>query len=448
MENNHNKLKQEYKGFKQAGLNRLFIRSDHIYPIIDRLKKNHHKNDETVRVYQVGQSFLQRPIYKISIGTGPINILMWSQMHGDESTATASLFDLINYTLSPENKVWFDHWRDKITLHIVPMLNPDGAECEQRVNGQGIDINRDAKALQTPEGKLLLSLADEIRPQFGFNLHSQNRFYTVGQTNKSAVISLLAPPYNDANDDNKSRTIAKQLVSVINQTIQQQYPHHVGRYDDTYSSRSFGDLFSAKGLSTILIEAGYYPNDQHRQIPRWLTFNSLVESIDAISNQTYVDESLENYSTIPFNNADGLVDLLLKNVSINDYQVDISVNYDNFFKNGMIEAIGDLSTVSGIKTIDLQSHEMQSMKGFQLNKAMTLTLKKYSDILREGYGYFIGDKSLMTNESNYPVIINPETINSKTQLNQPANFFFCKNGKVSLAIVEGVVIELDTMPNA
>ncbi|MFT6735369.1 MAG: murein tripeptide amidase MpaA [Polaribacter sp.] len=68
------------------------------------------------------------------------------------------------------------------------MLNPDGAELEPRVNAPGIDINRDAKALQSPEGRLLLSLAEQINPQFGFNLHSQNRYYAVGKTDKSAVI--------------------------------------------------------------------------------------------------------------------------------------------------------------------------------------------------------------------------------------------------------------------
>ena len=35
---------------------------------------------------------------------------------------------------------------------MVPMLNPDGAERFQRRNAQGIDINRDALLLQSPEG--------------------------------------------------------------------------------------------------------------------------------------------------------------------------------------------------------------------------------------------------------------------------------------------------------
>ena len=448
-----NELEQQHKRIKQAGLDSLFIQSEDIYSIIKQLIDKHDdsaNNDRHLKVAQVGASFLEKPIYKMTVGTGPVSIFLWSQMHGDEPTATASLFDLINYIGSPENKAWFDSWREKLTLHIVPMINPDGADLVQRVNAQGIDINRDAKALQSPEGRLLLSIAEETNPQFGFNLHSQSRYYTVGQSKNSAVISLLAPAYNDAKETNQSRKAAKQLVSVINRSIHQQYPNHVGRYDDTYSSRSFGDLFSAKGISTILIEAGYYDNDKHRQVPRWLTFLSLVESINTIRDQSHVDVPLQSYSAIPFNNADGLVDLLLKNVSINDnYQVDIAINYDKFFENGRIDSIGDLSTITGLSSRDMQHYQVQAMKGFQLNEAMTLSTSRYRDLLRQGYGYFLGDASLLNRQTSFPVVIHSEPIdseqfNNRTRLNLPANFLFYKDTKISLAIIQGVVIELDT----
>jgi len=445
MEISQHQLKQKYDRLKQSGMDSLFIHPKDIYALVEELMSGYSDSESPIEINQVGSSFMQKPIYKMALGSGSINIFLWSQMHGDESTATASLFDLINYTLSPENKNWFDSWQDKITLHIVPMLNPDGAELEQRVNAQDIDINRDAKVLQTPEGRLLLSLAEEIKPQFGFNLHSQNRFYTVGNTNKSAVISLLAPAYNDVNETNDSRKKAKQLISVINHAIQQQYPNHVGRYDDTYSYRSFGDLFSAKGISTILIESGYYKGDRTRQIPRWLTFLSIVESINAINEQSYTKESLDNYDAIPFNNEDGLVDLLLTNVSINEeYQVDISINFDDFFKNGMIDSIGDLSTISGMQSFDMQSYEMESIKGYPLNELLTLTKDVYLDLLRDGYGYFIGDQSRLINETNLPVIFNHTPLNNRPELNQSASFLFSKNRKMSLAIIGGIVISLQT----
>ena len=61
----------------------------------------------------------------------------------------------------------------KLTLAVIPMLNPDGAERTRRTNAQGIDINRDALRLQTPEGRFLKAVRDRLKPAVGYNLHNQ-----------------------------------------------------------------------------------------------------------------------------------------------------------------------------------------------------------------------------------------------------------------------------------
>ena len=45
----------------------------------------------------LGQSVEGREINLISFGSGKNSILCWSQMHGNESTATMALFDLFNF---------------------------------------------------------------------------------------------------------------------------------------------------------------------------------------------------------------------------------------------------------------------------------------------------------------------------------------------------------------
>lgn len=450
MQNSDSILLKEYTRLQQADLDELFIHPDKIPLLIDQIKKVFSGKSEYFQVEKIGESFLKKPVFKISLGNGPINILMWSQMHGNEPSATASLFDLIKYTMSEEKKSWFELWRDEITVHIVPMLNPDGAELNQRENAQGIDINRDAQALQSPEGKLLFSLIEQTKPQFAFNLHSQNRFYTVGNTNKSAVISLLAPAYNDIKETNDSRKNAKQIISMINRAIQNQYPGHVGRYDDTYSYRSFGDLYSAKGISTILIEAGFHKADKQRQIPRWLTFFSLKKSMDAIYSQSYTDEVLGknseySYGSIPFNKDDGQVDLLLKNLTLDSqYTVDIAINQDELFQQGQVIAIGDLSTITGISEVDLSGHQIEKMKGYRLDAPMSLSIETYKKLLRKGYGYFIGDSALLTNKTTLPIIINPSpnTVNCKMEIRHAANFLFSRKKNYVFAIIDGNKINL------
>jgi len=439
VDNFQEKLKVQYQTIKQPGINKLNIKPGDIYPLIDQIKK-----DPLFQVKQVGQSFMQKPIYEIKLGKGPIKVFMWSQMHGDEPTATASLFDFFNYIKAPENQEWLNSWQDKVTLHIVPMINPDGSEMNQRFNAQSIDINRDAKYLQTPEGKLLNALADEIKPDFGFNLHDQKRFYTVGSTEKTATISLLAPAFNKAKDMSKSREQSMQLIGLVNDEIQKQIPGCVGRYDDGYAFRAFGDAFSAKDIATILFEAGHYPGDNSRQMARWLIFMSLVKSIDVIADGSYEAVSLDNYASIPMNKKDGLVDILLKNVRVdNRYQIDLAINFNRKFNNPKIIEIGDLSAIYGLQTRDMSRYQLQPVKGYKLKQAITLTTKSYKKILQQGFGYFIGDASLVDIQTDLPVVVKQKALKVNIpQRQHQANLIFSNEGKVSLAMIEGVWIDL------
>jgi len=108
-----------------------------------------------VKVDQVGFSNASREIYQAEWGTGPLKVMMWSQMHGDEPTATSSLIDMFAFLQTHKDKDWVKKLGETMTIRAVPMLNPDGAVLYQRRNLQGIDINRDALVLKTPEARLL-----------------------------------------------------------------------------------------------------------------------------------------------------------------------------------------------------------------------------------------------------------------------------------------------------
>lgn len=145
-------------------------------------------------VEKIGDSIEGRSINYVRAGTGPLGVLLWSQMHGDESTATSALFDLFAYLDRHRDEPVAKRILSRLTLHVVPMLNPDGAERFQRRNAQSIDVNRDALRLQTPEGRTLKALRDRVAPQIGFNLHNQSWRTSVGDPPKPASISLLSSP--------------------------------------------------------------------------------------------------------------------------------------------------------------------------------------------------------------------------------------------------------------
>ncbi|MCL4865206.1 MAG: hypothetical protein KJZ47_04880 [Gemmatimonadales bacterium] len=148
---------------------------------------------ERLRVADVGHSMQGRELRTVTFGTGPVTVLLWSQMHGDESTASMALADIFAWLAAPGSDVLRDRLGERLTVTFLPMLNPDGAERFQRENAAGIDINRDARRLSTPEGQTLKRLQEQLRPQFGFNLHDQNARTRVGRDGKQAGIALLAP---------------------------------------------------------------------------------------------------------------------------------------------------------------------------------------------------------------------------------------------------------------
>jgi len=113
---------------------------------------------------KIGESMEGRSIHHVRVGTGPFRVLLWSQMHGDEPTATSALFDLFEYVRLHRDEPVVRRILSSLTLHAVPMLNPDGAQRFERRNRQSIDVNRDALRLQTPEGQILKTLRDRLEP--------------------------------------------------------------------------------------------------------------------------------------------------------------------------------------------------------------------------------------------------------------------------------------------
>ena len=75
---------------------------------------------------KLGNSFQELPINSVEIGNGKIKVLLWSQMHGNKSTATKAIFDLLNFFENPQHLIEIQQEILKnFTLLFIPMLNPD-----------------------------------------------------------------------------------------------------------------------------------------------------------------------------------------------------------------------------------------------------------------------------------------------------------------------------------
>ncbi|RUO62199.1 M14 family metallopeptidase [Pseudidiomarina insulisalsae] len=424
------------------GLDKQQIRFADVEPLIQRVQRS-----SVIETKHVGTSYQGRPLYRFKVGQGDTVVFMWSQMHGDESTATPALFDLMQKIETDAR--WREHWEDDITLYMLPMVNPDGAELAQRYNVQGIDVNRDARALQTPEGRILMAQGRELNPDFGFNLHDQSRYYEVGNTGKPATISLLAPAFNHAKDINDERRRAMQLIGDLKAVGDKMIPGHMGRYNDTFAPRAFGDNFAAMGISTILIESGAFPNDPNRQKARAVNVAMLIRAIDSIASGDYQAQTLEPYHSIPMNNSNSFKDVILEQVQVQDgaheYRIDIGINRSADARHsGYIRELGDLSVFPAFDRYAADAYVYQAGKGFAIpDEGLTLSHHEYLKLLKQGYTHFTGNAEALELRTHLPVLVNPNNLpGARPQQRQQATFLLRKQDQVAMAVLAGVVINL------
>ncbi len=270
-----------------------------------------------IKVDEVGRSNANREIFQVQWGRGPLRVFLWSQMHGDEPTATPALIDMFTVLQKNRDKDWVKKIEETMTIRAVPMLNPDGAELYIRRNLQGIDINRDATDLKTPEGRLLKQLRDAWQPEIGFNLHNQNALTAAGLTDRQAAISFLVVYGDEAKTTSDGHERNKRLVAAMTQAIEQFIPGYVGRYGDEWTPNAFGDNFSAWGTPTILIETGGLHSKDEMYLVK-LNFVAFLTALRSIADGTEKNFSPLNYEMLPRNAGGRLVDVVFRNATVID----------------------------------------------------------------------------------------------------------------------------------
>ncbi len=266
------------------------------------------------RMESIGQSVEGRSLNHVWFGTGPTHVLLWSQMHGDEATATSALLDIMHIVALHRADAPVERLLGRLTIHLVPMLNPDGAQHWQRRNAQGIDINRDALLLQTPEGRALKALRDRLQPSLGFNLHNENWRTAAGRT-KPASISLLAVAFDEVGTETPGRLLAKRTCAVIRQAVETLAPGQVGRYDEEFEVRAFGDNITKWGTPVVLIETGPYAGESADRDLVGLNVVAILTALDALATGAVDNADAGLYTSLPVNESN-LYTVIVKGASI------------------------------------------------------------------------------------------------------------------------------------
>jgi hypothetical protein len=447
---------EQHANYKESAVSHRRFKHEDIVPLLEQLKQH-----SLFEVQVVGKSVEARDIYLVKAGTGKTKVMLWSQMHGDEPTATMALLDLFNFLrqsdqLDPVRQ----HILQNTTLYIVPMLNPDGAEQFKRRNALGLDLNRDALRLQSPEARLLKSLRDSLDPEFGFNLHDQSRHYTVGTTPKPATISFLAPAYDHAQSVNEVRERAMRTIVGMNEALQQFIPGQVAKYSDEHEPRAFGDNIQKWGTSVILIESGGYKGDPEKQYIRQLNFASIVSALHLIGSDGYKAYNRKDYFKIPENER-YLFDLVVRHVRYQqDGQntlLDVGINHSEvkapnekgFYHASSVEEIGDMSVFYGYEELDADGLTVVPGKVYDtpFKNLSELTPERSLELLQGGYTTVRVDSFPQDPVNQLELPLNVTSLSGKVNhglgLDRGAHFVLRDDqGQVRYAIVNGFVYDL------
>ena len=350
-------LEKEYSTFRQEEFDSKWLNFEEL---------NRYFSLKSTQKEQIGTSFLGNPIYKLSFGSGEKRLLIWSQMHGNESSGTRAMFDVINFF--EQKSELAQAILSNLTIDFIPMLNPDGANVNTRRNAVGIDINRDFLAKESTEIHVLLNQIEKGNYQTLFNLHDQRTIFNVGQTAKPATLSFLAPSYNVEEDVNEVRKKTMGIIQAMNTELQKIIPGQVGRYTSEFYPMSTGDNFTKMGYPCVLFEAGHFPDDYQRNETRKYNALAIIAGLNALLAKENLP--FDSYTNIP-QNGQKYLDIILRQVQIKNEEkssiVDLGIYFEDYYnveKNSVeqhakITEIGDLRKFIGHLEIDAENQVYQ-----------------------------------------------------------------------------------------
>ncbi len=136
-------------------------------------------SSDRVRVQNIGRTNEGRPLQLVAVGdpapaepaaAAAGSVLMYTcSVHGDEPSGRESCMQLARDLSTTTDPAWLRLLRSTTVLFVN--VNPDGWVADTRENAQGLDVNRDYMALQSPEARAIVKTMRDWKPDVLNDLH-------------------------------------------------------------------------------------------------------------------------------------------------------------------------------------------------------------------------------------------------------------------------------------
>lgn len=222
-----------------------------------------------------------------------------------------------------------------------------------------------------------------------------------------------------------------QLTKLMFDQITQYVPGQIGIYDDTFEPRAFGDNIQKWGTRTILIESGGYQDDYEKQYIRKLNFVLLITAAHAIASGSFEKTPVADYKKIPLNGSTRIRELIIRNVQYEGLMRDIafdrnerdSEDYRNYYAQGYVTDLGDLSTSNAYFTLDAAGYEVlpgkvydQELESMDQFKALDKEV-----LMKAGYTDFVVKQGFIPYQLKTKVNIHPKAPSPNVEIRMGGN---------------------------
>jgi hypothetical protein len=247
-----------------------------------------------------------------------------------------------------------------------------------------------------------------------------------------------------------------QTIVGMNEVLQQVIPGQVGKYDDEFEPRAFGDNIQKWGTSTILIESGGYTNDPEKQYIRQLNFMIILNALHQIATEAYTQYNTDQYFAIPDNGIQ-LMDLILNEVQVKVgeklFPVDLAIRRreseanGSYFVSGSVEDLGDMQVFFGFEELDATGMTFTTGKVYEkvFENIEALDYAQALELLKQGFMAVRVKNGAARQLHELPILVlkSTNTFSSGWMTGSTSNFFLSKDGALKYAIVNGYLIDLE-----
>lgn len=229
-------------------------------------------NSDLITSEVIAESVEGRELYAVKFSKdkfgqdeSKIKVLIFAQQHGNEQSGKEGSLLLINELLKPENQYLFD----KIDFALIPQMNPDGSEKNQRRNGNDMDLNRNHLILTEPETVGLHRLFNKYLFEVTMDVHE---YYSYGETWKDYGYR--------ANNDEEIGTITNINVSQEIRDLSMEYLDFIKKYLNQKSFTFFEYLPGGPPEVNYIRRSTFDINDGRQSLGIQNSFSFIQEGLN------------------------------------------------------------------------------------------------------------------------------------------------------------------------